>query len=163
MLPDSDRDKQAREGDEERIRRRAYDIWESEGRPHGRDEEHWRRAQQEVAGESRSGKSTQAVPATRVGTAAPASDTSRSQETGSSTRSATTVEERSSGTEADPLGRVQGESAGAGAGISDDMAENTTAPRPKAATPRTAKPRASRAKKPAGNSSGNSSGPDRSR
>jgi Protein of unknown function (DUF2934) len=161
MLPDSDRDKQAREGEDERIRRRAYDIWESEGRPHGRDEEHWRRAQQDVARESRSGAGTQAVPASRVGTAPTTSDMARSQQAGSAARRPS-VEERSSGTEADPLGRVQGESAGAGAGISDDMVENTTAPRPKAAAPRTAKPRASRAKKPAGNSS-TPGGPDRPR
>jgi hypothetical protein len=29
---------------EERIRRRAYDIWEREGRPEGRASEHWYRA-----------------------------------------------------------------------------------------------------------------------
>jgi hypothetical protein len=26
---------------EERVRARAYELWESEGRPAGRDEEHW--------------------------------------------------------------------------------------------------------------------------
>jgi len=35
---------------DERIRRRAYEIWEREGRPHGRDEEHWRQAEAELAG-----------------------------------------------------------------------------------------------------------------
>ena len=30
------------------IRRRAYEIWELEGRPEGRDKEHWFRAAQEV-------------------------------------------------------------------------------------------------------------------
>jgi hypothetical protein len=33
---------------EEKVRRRAYDIWEREGREHGRDKEHWRRATEEV-------------------------------------------------------------------------------------------------------------------
>jgi DUF2934 family protein len=33
---------------EQRIRERAYQIWESEGRPHGRQEEHWRRAEAEI-------------------------------------------------------------------------------------------------------------------
>lgn len=33
---------------EERIRRRAYEIWEREGRPHGRDSEHWLRAREEI-------------------------------------------------------------------------------------------------------------------
>jgi hypothetical protein len=33
---------------EERIRRRAYDIWEREGRPEGRASEHWYRAAVEL-------------------------------------------------------------------------------------------------------------------
>lgn len=32
----------------EQIRKRAYEIWEGEGRPHGRDMEHWSRAETEV-------------------------------------------------------------------------------------------------------------------
>jgi hypothetical protein len=32
------------QGDDERIRRKAYEIWESEGRPEGRHNDHWRRA-----------------------------------------------------------------------------------------------------------------------
>lgn len=31
------------------VRTRAYEIWEAEGRPHGRDAEHWFRALEEVA------------------------------------------------------------------------------------------------------------------
>ena len=34
---------------EERIRLRAYQIWEEEGRPAGRDVEHWIRAVLELA------------------------------------------------------------------------------------------------------------------
>lgn len=34
---------------DDRIRRRAYQIWEEEGWPHGQDAEHWRRAEHEVA------------------------------------------------------------------------------------------------------------------
>jgi hypothetical protein len=37
--------------DEERIRRRAYDIWEREGRPEGRQEGHWAQACREIATE----------------------------------------------------------------------------------------------------------------
>jgi Protein of unknown function (DUF2934) len=33
---------------EERIRQRAYEIWERAGRPHGRDQEHWRQAEAEI-------------------------------------------------------------------------------------------------------------------
>ncbi|MGN6584819.1 MAG: DUF2934 domain-containing protein [Rhizobiaceae bacterium] len=36
---------------EERIRRRAHEIWEQEGRPHGRDREHWEKAAREIEGE----------------------------------------------------------------------------------------------------------------
>ena len=34
--------------DEHRIRERAYGIWIEEGRPHGRDLAHWRRARHEL-------------------------------------------------------------------------------------------------------------------
>lgn len=37
--------------DEHRIRERAYRIWEEEGRPEGREHEHWHRARERVAGE----------------------------------------------------------------------------------------------------------------
>ena len=33
----------------ERIRQRAYEIWEREGRPEGREQEHWEQAEREVA------------------------------------------------------------------------------------------------------------------
>lgn len=34
--------------DEDRIRSRAYQIWEEEGRPEGRHDEHWYRARAEL-------------------------------------------------------------------------------------------------------------------
>lgn len=34
------------------IRRRAYRIWEEEGWPHGREAEHWNRAERELAQEA---------------------------------------------------------------------------------------------------------------
>lgn len=36
---------------EDRIRERAYQIWETEGRPSGRAEDHWRAATGEIADE----------------------------------------------------------------------------------------------------------------
>ncbi len=36
---------------EERIRQRAYALWEQEGRPEGRQEEHWQRARDEIEAE----------------------------------------------------------------------------------------------------------------
>lgn len=35
---------------QERIRRRAHELWESEGRPHGRDADHWTQAEAEIRG-----------------------------------------------------------------------------------------------------------------
>jgi hypothetical protein len=32
------------------IKQRAYAIWEREGRPHGKHEEHWRKAAEEMHG-----------------------------------------------------------------------------------------------------------------
>ena len=36
---------------EERIRQRAYQIWQSEGHAHGRHEDHWHQAEREIAAE----------------------------------------------------------------------------------------------------------------
>jgi hypothetical protein len=36
---------------EERIRERAYHLWEAGGRPHGRDQEFWARAHELIASE----------------------------------------------------------------------------------------------------------------
>ncbi|HVC51475.1 MAG TPA: DUF2934 domain-containing protein [Stellaceae bacterium] len=36
---------------EVRVRARAYAIWEAEGQPHGRHEDHWHRAAREITGE----------------------------------------------------------------------------------------------------------------
>ncbi len=38
---------------EDCVRRRAYRIWEAEGRPPGRHDEHWRRARLEIEREQR--------------------------------------------------------------------------------------------------------------
>ncbi len=35
---------------ERTVRERAFSIWEEEGRPEGRHDDHWRRAQRELAG-----------------------------------------------------------------------------------------------------------------
>jgi hypothetical protein len=41
---------------EERIKERAYAIWLAEGRAHGRHQEHWHRAEREIAAEETTGK-----------------------------------------------------------------------------------------------------------
>lgn len=38
---------------EHRIRERAYAIWEQEGRPAGKDLDHWLRAEAEIAADER--------------------------------------------------------------------------------------------------------------
>ena len=37
---------------DEQIRRRAHELWKSEGQPHGRDAEHWQRARAEIESEA---------------------------------------------------------------------------------------------------------------
>lgn len=34
---------------EDQIKRRAYELWEADGRPHGRDEDYWFKAMSEIA------------------------------------------------------------------------------------------------------------------
>ncbi|RVJ40003.1 DUF2934 domain-containing protein [Sinorhizobium meliloti] len=41
------------EDDEDRIRARAYEIWEREGRPDGGHERHWHQAEKELEEEGR--------------------------------------------------------------------------------------------------------------
>ncbi len=36
---------------EDRVRERAYDLWERDGRQHGRSDEYWRQARSEVEAE----------------------------------------------------------------------------------------------------------------
>ena len=41
---------------EERIRKRAHEIWEKEGRPDGEGHRHWAQAESEVDAEGKKGK-----------------------------------------------------------------------------------------------------------
>ena len=49
----------------ERIRQRAYELWESEGRPQGRDREHWERAERELSAGAGAGGQDAPSPAAR--------------------------------------------------------------------------------------------------
>lgn len=51
----------------EQIRTRAYQIWEEEGRPHGRDHHHWVRAEQESGADAPEGQSTEPSPTDHPG------------------------------------------------------------------------------------------------
>ncbi|HEU5403276.1 MAG TPA: DUF2934 domain-containing protein [Terriglobales bacterium] len=41
-----------RDGSDEQVRRRAYEIWEQRGRQHGKDADDWYRAESELRGKS---------------------------------------------------------------------------------------------------------------
>jgi hypothetical protein len=45
---------------QQRVKQRAYEIWESEGRPSGRHDDHWNRADREL-GEQDQGRSSGAI------------------------------------------------------------------------------------------------------
>jgi hypothetical protein len=62
---------------QERIRKRAHAIWESHGRPHGSDREHWEQATREIDAQDASAKSkkpaaAKAAPKPKVAVKAPA-------------------------------------------------------------------------------------------
>ena len=72
---------------EARIQERAYRIWEEEGRPHGREEEHWHRAVHEIdSAQASAGKTTpptrraSKTAKARVSTAAKASASAKKNE-----------------------------------------------------------------------------------
>ena len=50
--------------DEARIRQRAFEIWEREGQPEGRQGEHWAQAAQELAAEPDGAAASEALDAT---------------------------------------------------------------------------------------------------
>ena len=56
LAPDPDRD--------HRIRERAYHLWESEGKPHGRDLEYWERARELIGMEESAGSGLLPNPST---------------------------------------------------------------------------------------------------
>jgi hypothetical protein len=43
---------------QERIKQRAHELWESEGRPEGRDADHWSQAEQELHSQTGEGDQT---------------------------------------------------------------------------------------------------------
>jgi hypothetical protein len=57
---------------QERIRQRAHEIWESEGRPEGRDADHWSRAEEELRNQMGAGQPGQETEPQLAQTAKPA-------------------------------------------------------------------------------------------
>lgn len=66
----------------EEISRRAYELWENEGRPEGNDMRHWLQAEQELGARQGSNSSSNAVGAS----ASSATATSAPRNTGTDTR-----------------------------------------------------------------------------
>jgi len=79
-------------GEKERIAERAYQIWEQQGRPHGRDLDHWLQAEQEAA----AGGKTSRRGRTAAGKGEKAAGTSPKRASTASSRKTTTT--RKSGT-----------------------------------------------------------------
>ena len=73
---------------EERIKQRAYELWQTEGHGHGRHEDHWHRAEREITAEEagpdgappRTSRPRKAVPE-KSAAATPARSRSASSET----------------------------------------------------------------------------------
>ncbi|WP_428534348.1 DUF2934 domain-containing protein [Rhodopila sp.] len=55
-------------GREQRVRERAYHLWESEGKPHGRDVEYWERARELIGMEESAGSALLPNPQTSPNT-----------------------------------------------------------------------------------------------
>ena len=51
---------------EERVRRRAHEIWEKAGRPEGQEEQHWAQALQEITAEDKAEPNLSTVAAGRM-------------------------------------------------------------------------------------------------
>jgi hypothetical protein len=58
--------------DEDRIRQRAYELWEQEGKPEGREGEHWEQACREIEAEGGSPLTEFETASGRLGSAADA-------------------------------------------------------------------------------------------
>ena len=56
---------------DDKVRERAYAIWEREGRPEGGAERHWAEAEEELRAEEQGMTEPSAVPATPEGTSVP--------------------------------------------------------------------------------------------
>ena len=59
-----------------KIEKRAYEIWDRAGRPHGMEAEHWRQAEAEIAQEEVAAEKEQGQPARRAAKSAAAKDPS---------------------------------------------------------------------------------------
>ncbi len=62
---------EGRPAGEEAIRERAYAIWEKEGRPHGKDIDHWHRAAAEIKAAAARPDSVASAPPKRKGNSRP--------------------------------------------------------------------------------------------
>jgi hypothetical protein len=54
----------------DRIRERAYEIWDASGRPHGAAEDHWLTAEREIVGAPQTAAERESLDAPQTGLAA---------------------------------------------------------------------------------------------
>lgn len=90
---------------EQRIRERAHAIWEAEGRPHGRHEEFWARAEEDVRAQEASSQADtksveEAMPAASTPAKAPRGGKARTGETKSAAAGTGSTGEAASGEKA---------------------------------------------------------------
>lgn len=77
---------------DEQIRTRAHEIWEREGRPEGRDQEHWQRGREEIESEiGMSGTEPAQTASLRGSSSDPAQDSGASQRKRKATPSRSTA------------------------------------------------------------------------
>lgn len=131
------------------IAQRAHQIWESEGRPHGRDQDHWHRAEREILraeaknarpadlrGAEQNSRQTEAASLGRPGhpaapsmTQAAASTTKRTQQQAPGSQSAAKSSQSQAG---EPAGNKGQQSSSKGEAQSGEKSQGTGARRPRA-------------------------------
>ncbi len=131
------------------IAQRAHQIWESEGRPHGRDQDHWHRAEREILGADKAkdarpadlrgaeqnSRQTEAASLGRPGhpaapsmTQAAASTTKRAQQAPGSQPASKSAQSQAG----EPAGNKGQQSSGKGERQSGEKSQGASARRPRA-------------------------------
>jgi hypothetical protein len=86
---------------EKTIRDRAYHLWEAEGRPHGREAEHWERARREFDAAAKPARADQSAGVAPLGGIEPAIDAPPAQRSSAAAKPPTKAASRSAAATAD--------------------------------------------------------------
>lgn len=129
------------------IAQRAHQIWESEGRPHGRDQDHWQRAEREILGADKAkdarpadlrgaeqnSRQTEASSLGRPGHPAAPSMTQAAASTSKRQQAPGSQPSQSAQTQAgEPSGNKAQQSSGKGQPRSDENSQGASARKPRA-------------------------------